>query len=356
MRLISLTKSLEGNSNYTGFKGELVSIPLVGVAVHDGINAGGTILTEQAELNRNGVDNIVRNSNFQFTQNGTSWTGNAGNDYISDGWYMQHGGGSTSNAAQVTTYEPLLNQSTYLRVTTFTGGASNSFSLLSQRYSRLVKYTGQELTISYWVKSNVTTSLSGECGLSFADAGTADRKTLINRVTLQANTWQKVEQTFTVPAISNSDVIDDTQDHMYIYFWLDAGDDFNDRTGGILPFSGTFDIGNIKVEYGSQATAYNTMSYRDEEKKVHEYYEKRTRNQFLSSSGTSTHATTTIGNFEFKNAKWSDLPTVTYSATFISGDSIFSRDAYGFTLIGTATEVASSARISEYIANAEIAP
>ena len=356
MRLISLTKSLEANAVYTGFKGELVSIPLVGVAVHDGINQGGTVLTKQAELNRNGVDNIVRNSNFAFEQNGDIWMNNSGNTYISDGWYMQHSGGSTSNAARLSGWEPTLNQATSLRITTFSGGGPDAFSLLSQRYARLRRYAGRVMTISYWIKANIKTSISGECGLTFADVGTTNRNTSINRVTLQANVWTKVEQTFTVPTITGTDVVDDSQDHMYIYFWLDAGDNYNDRTGGILPFTGTFDIGNIKVEYGTQATAYNTMSYRDEEKKVQEYFEKSSLIRYFAPFAVTNPGSSCGLNVSFGNTKWNTSPNITFATSFIDSLSLGGKDQFGFTLNGIANSGGSTARLSTYTANSELTP
>lgn len=351
-----LTKSLEENKTYLGLRGEIVTIPLVGVAVHDGVNVGGTVLTEQSILNRNGIDNIVRNSNFIFDQNGNSWLGNSGNTYISDGWYIQHGGGSTSNAARLSAWEPTLNQVTQLRVTTFSGGGSDAFSLLSQRYARLRRYAGQVMTISYWIKANVKTSISGECGLTFADGGTANRNTLINRVTLPANVWTKVEQTFTVPMITGADVIDDSQDHMYIYFWLEAGDDYNDRTGGLLPFSGSFDIGNIKIEYGDQATAYSTMTFRDEEKKVHEYFEKSSLLRYFSPFALTSPAASCGLNVDFGNPKWNTLPDVTFTTDFVNAPALGARNQFGFTLGGIANSGGSTARLLTYTADSEITP
>ncbi len=359
MRNIPLTKSQAENASYVGFNGELITIPTVGVATHDGITPGGVLLREGDIQNLNGVDNIVRNSNFQFTQNGDEWLGNSGSaTYIADGWFMQHGGGSTSNATQVVGWAPEINSNTYLRVTTISTDLDSSFSILSQRFSRLRKYAGQVMTISYQIMCNVATSITGTVGLTFDDGGTDNRENLISRVDIPANSWTDIEVTFTVPDITNADVIDDGLDHMFIYFWLEAGDDYNDRTGGLQPFSGSFDIANVKIEYGDQATAYSTMQYRDEEAKVQLYYEKNELTQFFSALAVTSPNSGCGLNVSFGNPKWNTSPTITHptTPTFVSGISEIDKDQFGFSLTGSATSAGSSARIVDYIADSEISP
>ena len=41
-----------------------------------------------------------------------------------------------------------------------------------------------------------------------------------------------------------------------IRFWFDASSDFNSKTANLGQQSGTFDIANVKVEYGDVATEY----------------------------------------------------------------------------------------------------
>ena len=356
-RFIAPKKSQLENESYVGFSGEVVAIPTVGLAVHDQKTPGGVLLTPQDDLNLAGVDNIVRNSNFQFSQNGTLWLGNSGpSTYIAAGWFMQHGGGSTSNAARQLGYEPTFKQSQHLRVTTITSNTDSSFSILSQRYARLKRYAGREMTVSYWIRCTTATSITGEVGLTFDDAGTSNRTALINRVSIEANVWQYVSETFTVPSISAADVINDGADHMYIYFWLEAGENLNDRTGGLQPLSASFDFANIKVEFGSRATTFNTMSYREEERKVMEYFEKSSRRQYFHPLALLTPNVNCGCTIQFNHPKWKTGVTFTPTTDFIDNLSQDAADAFGIQLRGTANNASSTARITGYVCDAEIQP
>ena len=97
-KLILKSLSESENAIYKGMKDEIVSVTGVGVAVHDGVKDGGTVLREPTAVN----DNILRNGNFTVTQNGTVFTGNSGSaTYTIDGWFIAHNGGSTSNIAKL---------------------------------------------------------------------------------------------------------------------------------------------------------------------------------------------------------------------------------------------------------------
>jgi len=357
MRGINNKKTLQENAVYVGFAGETISIPGVGFAVHDGFSVGGVVVEARLTKSVGGEDNFVRNSNFFSVQNGATFIGNsAATTYTLDGWFIQHNGGSTSNVAQNTTFESAVNSETHAVVTTFTGGLASSFSIFTQTYNFLSRFAGKKLSLSYSIKSSADTSITNEFLLTFADGGTSNRGTLVGRESLKAGVWTDVRFTFIVPNIFSTDVIDNAIDNARLLFWLDAGDDFNARTGGILPFSGTFDIANVKIEESDEPTRYAFDDFTYELKKVQEYFEKVTSVIFMSSVGTSAFKSDCTLTFPFEASKWKDTYTTTIVDSFVSGNAVFSSKKSSLTLLGVATDVTSSARITEYTIDAEIAP
>lgn len=356
MRFIPKRLSEQENANYKGFSGEIVAVPNKGIAVHDGFTPGGMMTEPNGNVNVQGRDNFVRNGNFMFTQNGDEFLGNSSAlTYTLDGWFILHNGGSSSNVAQSTTYDPTIESETHATITLTSGNLDSSFSIFVQTYHHLSRFAGKKVTLSYDIKSSVDTSITTEFLLTFQDVGTTNRGTLISRESLTGGVWKKVESTFVVPKISETDVINNQTDNARLLFWLDAGDDWNSRTGGILPFSGTFDIANVKIEEGEKATPY-TWDYAEEERKVQEYFEKNSRQQFFNSAATTTHSSTCFFQTSFANAKWTDLPTITFNTSFVDSPSLSGRDSGGFTLLGTANSATSSARVLDYTVDAEIQP
>lgn len=343
----------DGNAAYTGLPGEIVTIPGFGCAVHDGFTPGGT---EVRTVDQGPSRNIARNTNFNFVQNGSSWMGNSGDKtYVFDGWFIQHAGSSTSNVARVPSYDSTIKQPTFGRITATSGGLASSFSILSQRYARPALFAGREMVLSFWIKSSSAKRICIEFGLTFADAGTSSRSILVGNPSLTANEWTFVELPFTVPEVTSSDVIDNTQDHAYLYLWLEAGDNYNGRTGGILPISASFDIGNVKLEFGTEATPYE-FDYITEQQKVYEYFEKSSRTMFFAPFGLTSFGTSCGLNVNYGFPKWSDTAfqvSLSYTTDSVGTVVTNNDNQFGFTLTGVANSGSSPARLLTYTADAE---
>lgn len=360
MRLIPKKLSKIANSIYKGFSGEIVSIPSIGLAVHDGVNNGGTLISSQSSAGLAGRDNFVRNSNFSSIQNGSTFPSNtSASTYTLDGWYIMHNGGSSSNVAQLATYDSETNSTTRVRATLFSGGLSSSYSRFVQTYHTISRFAGKKMTLSYYIKPTVTTSVSNEVLFSFSDVSTSDRSTLAGMSSLTANVWNKIELTFTMPSITSSDVINNLVDGMMLSFWLEAGDDWNSRTGGIAPISGSFDIANVKLEESSAATEYNATDLIFEKNKVFEYFEKSSRLLYMSNLATTQvdplSAKVNI-NVRFNGLKWINTPPAEYTLVNATGGVLHSRDSSGFTVQATANSATAGAYMASYTSNAELAP
>ena len=103
-----------------------------------------------------------------------------------------------------------------------------------------------------------------------------------------------------------------------IAFWFDAGSDFNSRTANLGQQSGTFDIANVKVEYGDVATEYCEYygEWGGEHQACQRYAEIITgTSSALIGSGNGTSATTASVIWSFKTEKRT-APVCAYNGAF----------------------------------------
>lgn len=357
MRLIPKVLSRVSNAIYKGLSGELVTMPTEGLAVHDGINLGGLVLLPDNEFTGSGRDNFIRNPDFRSAQNGPSHIGNsAAFTYVNDGWYVLHNGGSTSNIDQITDYDAGTKTQTHLGITTMTGGLASSYSVFAQLFHNPMRFQGRRMALSFKIKPTEAVSITTEFLLEFADVGTPDANTMIGRHTLKANEWNTVEAVFDVPVVGGSAVVDNATDKARFQFWLEAGDDWNTRTGGILPFDGNFRLGNVDLKIGNRVTEHNASDISFEDKKIYEYFEKVTKVMFMCSIGTSAHKSDCTLTVPFEGAKWKPTYVTTLVDSFVSANAVFSSKRSSMTLLGVATDASSAARITEYTINAEFTP
>lgn len=324
------------NANYRGKSGEVVSIPLVGVAVHNGTTFRGTVVRTSIQVN----DNLFRNGNWSVQQNGNEWLGNSDpNNYIVDGWWVSHNGGSTSNVAIDTSGDLLLNVTS--------GGLSSSYSQLTQVIANPADYSNRVMTLSFIASSNQAESIAVEA------TTTGSSPKFISRVDL-TSTKKLYTLTFNAPQYVESTP---TTDKFYIKLWLEAGDDWNDRTGGILPASHAITIESIKLEFGDEATEHAFIKS-EEELKVMTYFEKSVDGAapvLMSSVRESPSVDSVVCNINYRRTKWKD-PAVSFSTAFTSSDNLYNNGRGGFQLLSTWDGVNSISRLISFEANAELEP
>lgn len=324
------------NANYRGKSGEVVSIPLVGVAVHDGVTFGGTIVRTSTQVN----DNLFRNGNWSVQQNGNEWLGNsASNNYIVDGWWVSHNGGSTSNVA--------IDASGDLIINAMSGGLNSSYSQLTQVIANPIDYSNKVMTVSFIASSNQADSIAVEATIT----GSAPK--FVSRIDL-STTKKLYTVSFAAPQYILSDPL---TDKFYIKLWLEAGDDWNARTGGILPSSHTTTIESIKLEFGEEPTEHAFIKT-EEERKVMEYFEKSDPSSnpiLMSSTLDSPNSNSVVCSISGKYSKWK-LPSVTFNTSFTTSDSLYRSTRDSFQVLSTWDGGNSISRLTSYEINAELTP
>lgn len=354
-KLILRRKSEVENSTFVGYNSEVIAVSGKGIALHDGGTPGGMLLEPRIQ-NSLGT-NFIRNGNFIVSQNGVMWlgVGGSGYAYIADGWYFVAGGESTANCAVSRTYTDGEDDAySALRITNFSGGLNNSFSVLSQQIDDVRLLAGRKVTVSFKAKAStprrvaivIRQDFKGEVGVEETFAGNAEITT----------SWQYYTFTVTIPPILSTTVIS-SGNFTGLWIWLEAGSNYDPRTGGIGITSGSFDITNIKIEIGNAATSFGATQLATELRKVQEYYEKHITTQYMSMwavNDAASVAATTFMNFLVPKIK---PPTISGLTTnFLSNAASSVINEGGFNVIGTPNSAVSVARVLGYTANAEIPP
>jgi len=351
-KLIITKKSEEENNQTTGLNGEIFAIPSVGLSVHDGVTQGGVLLKQNNASN----ENILRNGSFIVNQNGTSWQGipTSGNiEYIVDGWFYHRGGGSTANAAVSTGLASDLPVATKaLRVTTFSGNNDNSFSIICQQISGVNLLDGQTVTISFWAKTTSSRRIAVILRQDY-DNVVGSPELFLGNPSL-TNNWEFYSYTITVPKAITTSAFG-VNNFTGLWIWLEAGSDYDARTGGIGAQSGQTDIANVKMEIGNSATLFGTFNLENETLKVQQYYEKNFDDIFMF-NGAYNDAASIKSNVYIPFVPKIKIPNVTINTNFLTNPSILAIGKRGFNVLATPTSASSVARVTDYIANAEIPP
>jgi hypothetical protein len=352
-RFIPIKKSLQENQQTIGISGEVFSIPEVGLSVHDGATMGGVLLQERS---KNSGENILRNGSFIVNQNGTSWQGipTSGNiEYIVDGWFYHRGGGSTANAAVTTELASDLPVATKaLRVTTFSGNNNNSFSIICQQISGVNLLDGQTVTISFWAKTTSSRRIAVILRQDYDNVvGTGEL--FLGNPSLTTD-WEFYSYKITVPKAITTSAFG-VNNYTGLWIWLEAGSDYDARTGGIGTQSGQTDIANVKMEIGDSATPFGTFNLENETLKVQQYYEKNFDDIFMF-NGAYDDAANVKCNVYIPFVPKIKIPAVTINTNFLNNPSVLDIGKRGFNVFGTPNSASSVARVTDYIANAEILP
>lgn len=209
--------------------------------------------------------NVIINGNFDVWQRGTSYTANTTNhQYLADRWAVNCTGSSKAVSLQNFTvgqtsvpYEPANFHRT---VVTSVAGSSN-FVDLQQLIENVRTFAGQTVTLSFWAKADANRNMTVELSQSFGTGGTPSSSvTNIGTTTCALTTsWNKFTITIAIPSISGKTIGTNGDSCLALLFWYDAGSSFNSRTNSLGQQSGTFDLAQVQLEYGSVATPFELL-------------------------------------------------------------------------------------------------
>lgn len=224
--------------------------------------------------------NKIINGNFDIWQRGTSQTASGYGSV--DRWSSTNGGTTKTHSRQTFTLgqtdvpgEPMYFSRT---VVTSAAGTGN-YCALGQFVESVRTLAGKNATITFWAKADAPKNIAIELYQGFGSGGTpsADVTAIGSQLIALTTTWQKFTRTIAVPSITGKTLGTNNDDWLGLYFWFDAGTDYNSRTSSLGQQSGTFDIAQVQVEEGAVATPFEQRPFGYEMQLCQRYYEKSYR-------------------------------------------------------------------------------
>ena len=218
--------------------------------------------------------NKLINGNFDFWQRGTS--GSSG--YVADRWLM----GLVGSTAAVSRQSFTLGQTDvpgepnyYHRMVVTSSAGAGNLAITQQRIESVKTLAGQTATLSFWAKADASKNMAVEFYQSFGTGGSPSTAVNTIGVTTIALTtsWQKFTVTVAVPSISGKTLGTNNDDFLAMFFWLDAGSNFDSRTNTLGQQSGTFDIARVQFEAGDVATPFEERPIGTELALCQRYYQ-----------------------------------------------------------------------------------
>jgi hypothetical protein len=260
--------------------------------------AAGEVLAAQ-DLNdtfsskRSGNANLLYNGAMQVAQRGTSIAGITSGAFVTDRWNYGFGsfGTWTGSVEQDGPTGSGLLSSTKLLCTTAQSTPASGSTLIfrqlleGQDLQRIRKGTtaAEQLTFSFWVKSNVTGTYVAE----LRDANNTRQVSAAYTISASA-TWER--KTITFPADTTGAFANDNARSLDVNFWLGAGSDFTsgtlntawaaitnaNRAAGLTNLaaatSNYWQVTGVQLEVGPVATAFEFKSFGQELAECQRYY------------------------------------------------------------------------------------
>lgn len=286
-----------------------------------------------------GRKNYIINGNFDIWQRGDSQTTNGyGSD---DRWNNAHSGSTKVHEKVAFTLgqTDVPGEPKFFSRTTVTSvpGAGN---LVYKHHSveSVRTLAGQVATLSFWAKADASKNIAVEFSQWFGSGGTPSATiTGIGVTTIPLTTsWQKFTVTVDIPSITGKTLGTDGNDRLLVAFWFDAGSNYDTRTNSLGQQSGLFDIAQVQLEKGSQATDFEYRSYGEELALCQRYYQS-----LLNSGGVcyipAVYRSTSASAFFI-------VPILTRmrSTPTVSGEFSYSVDGGGYTAFSPIVYVVST--------------
>ena len=288
---------------------------------------------EQFNLIGAGRRNLIINGAMQVAQRGTSVTGVTTGGYRTcDRWSVGVSSGTHTITQDSSGPDGFANS---LKVECTATGADNNVTI-EQRFEgqdlQRLAYgtpTANQVTLSFWVKSNVVGRYTAE--LYNNDSGRQVSKTYTVN---SSGTWEY--KTLTFPADTNNGFGDDTGLSLYLLMWISTRSDFTsgtqntnawastsnpNRVNSDLPdFVGTtgnyFQITGVQLELGKVATPFEHRSYGEELALCQRYFERKHYEYGALLNTTNWTSTDAYGGLEYTTKRATPAATVSSISDF----------------------------------------
>ncbi len=238
-----------------------------------------TDLTNYANMTTtpiSGFRNAIINGGFDVWQRGTSF--NANGAFTADRWKMVLSGATGTVSRQTFTpgnvipgYEPQY----FLRMQTT---VAEDLSRVEQRIEDVRTFAGQEITISFWAKTDSARTITLWLEQNFGTGGSETTIPIVGTIST-TNTWQRYSVTTTVASILGKTV----GDNSFLALWIGNA---NFETFNL-------DIWGVQVERGSVATPFEQRPICTELALCQRYYIRYSNGAALQPLNIASYYTTT---------------------------------------------------------------
>jgi len=258
-------------------------------------------------------NNPIIDGNFDHWFEGSS---QAASGYGSDTmWHNDHVGSSKTHSRQMFPLggtDAFDSPATYYSrtIVASVAGASN-LVVKYQKIEGVRTAAGRTVTLSFWARADAARNIAVEFIQFFGTGGSPS--TIVTGIGSQlvalTMAWKKYTITVLIPSLAGKTIGNNGDDYLAPMFWFDAGSSFSSRTANLGQQSGTFDIAQVKLEYGTIATPFNAQDPQQELARIYRYFVP----MFLFADGFYTPAGNgmnfTIGLPTAMRA----IPTISYS-------------------------------------------
>lgn len=205
--------------------------------------------------------NYVINGNFDFWQRGVSLGAGTGLRRLADRF---------DTNAVISTIAPIRqtfatgqpdvpnNPIYFHRSVVASSAGANNYALNAHKLEDVTKLAGKTVTLSFWAKADTTRQIGIEFQQVFGTGGSpsANVDGIGTSTATLTTSWQKITRTVAIPSVAGKTVGTNLNSYLQFIFWFDCGSTFSSRCGNIGQQSGTFDIAQMKVEEGLNATPF----------------------------------------------------------------------------------------------------
>lgn len=252
--------------------------------------------------------NLIHNGSALVSQRGTSVTGKTSTGFwLVDRWGPSVGTAGTWTMTQETDGPSGTGIRTSAKLNCTTANSSLSAgsyflyaqALEGQDVQRIMKGTAsaQQLTLTFWVKSNVT----GTYVVELADL-TNTRQVSASYTVSASGTWE--QKTVTFPADTTGVIANDANAGLQLAFWLVAGSTYSSgalatawhtstttnratgQTNLAAATSNYWQVTGVQLEVGTVSSPFEHMAFGDELRRCMRYYEQSY--EYGTAVGTNT--------------------------------------------------------------------
>jgi hypothetical protein len=230
------------------------------------------------QLSQQSFKNRVLNGTLRWWQRGVGpLSGNSINQYLADKFKCFASGSTGTFSQQLFAVGQTAvpgNPVSWLRMVSSSVTGASSAVCVSYFSEDMTEFAGKTMTLSFWAKADTARTIAVEFGQYPGSGGSAAVTGLGVTHLALTSSWALYTVTYTFPSISGLTFSGSQLTSSTITWWLDAGSNFNTRSGSLGQQSGTVDLAMIQWEQGSVATTFDQRPEGVELSSLQRYYEK----------------------------------------------------------------------------------